>query len=168
MLSASALSQTDFFGFHHVHFPLVRSRAPTRDAVIQSNQQRGKRHELNYKLVFGVVVGAALGAAAIQGLHAQAKPKAYTVSELETLDAAANAAFVPLSRLRNRRPVVAICALAVERLLLWRGRRRNVSPSPSGIAWSRRRPFTNRKPGMTSRRSVTRPSRQFGDTLSKR
>ena len=50
----------------------------------------------NYKLVFGAVVGAALGAAAIQGLHAQAKPKAYTISELETLDATANSAFVPL------------------------------------------------------------------------
>ena len=33
---------------------------------------------------------------AVQTLHAQAKPKAYTVSELEMLDAAANAAFVPL------------------------------------------------------------------------
>ena len=43
-----------------------------------------------------VVAGTALGAAAMQGLHAQAKPKAYTVSELETLDAAANTAFVPL------------------------------------------------------------------------
>ena len=32
---------------------------------------------------------------AIQGLQAQAKPKAYTVSELETLDAAAIATFVP-------------------------------------------------------------------------
>jgi uncharacterized protein (DUF1330 family) len=31
----------------------------------------------------------------MQGLHAQAKPKAYTVSELETLDAAALAAFGP-------------------------------------------------------------------------
>jgi uncharacterized protein (DUF1330 family) len=50
----------------------------------------------HYKLVFGIALGAALGAAAMQGLHAQAKPKAYTVSELETLDAAANAAFVPL------------------------------------------------------------------------
>jgi uncharacterized protein (DUF1330 family) len=48
------------------------------------------------KIMLAVVVGAALGAAAVQGLHAQAKPKAYTVSELETLDAAANAAFVPL------------------------------------------------------------------------
>ena len=50
----------------------------------------------NFKFVMVAVVGAALGAAAMQGLHAQAKPKAYTVSELETLDAAANAAFVPL------------------------------------------------------------------------
>jgi uncharacterized protein (DUF1330 family) len=47
-------------------------------------------------VVLSMIAGAALGAAAIQGLHAQAKPKAYTVSELETLDAAANAAFVPL------------------------------------------------------------------------
>ena len=48
------------------------------------------------KIVLAVVVGTAFGAAAVQGLHAQAKPKAYTVSELQTLDAAANAAFVPL------------------------------------------------------------------------
>jgi uncharacterized protein (DUF1330 family) len=48
------------------------------------------------KIMLAVVVGAALGAATVQGLYAQAKPKAYTVSELETLDAAANAAFVPI------------------------------------------------------------------------
>ena len=66
----------------------------------------------NYKLVFGVVVGAALGAAAIQGLHAQAKPKAYTVSELETLDAAPKPRSSLLSRLRKRLRVVAVCALA--------------------------------------------------------
>jgi uncharacterized protein (DUF1330 family) len=49
-----------------------------------------------YTVVLSMIAGAALGGAAIQGLHAQAKPKAYTVSELETIDAAANAAFVPL------------------------------------------------------------------------
>ncbi len=49
----------------------------------------------NYKLVFGIVVGAALGAAAMQGLQAQTKPKAYSISELETLDAAAADAFAP-------------------------------------------------------------------------
>ena len=42
-----------------------------------------------------MIVGTALGGAAIQGVHAQlSAKKAYTVSELETLDAAANA-FVP-------------------------------------------------------------------------
>ncbi len=49
-----------------------------------------------YTVALSMIAGAALGAMAIQGLHAQAKPKAYSVSELETLDAAANAAFVPL------------------------------------------------------------------------
>jgi uncharacterized protein (DUF1330 family) len=39
------------------------------------------------KIVIALVAGVALGAAAMQGLHAQAKPKAYTVSELETIDA---------------------------------------------------------------------------------
>jgi len=43
-----------------------------------------------------MLASAALGALAVQGLHAQAKPKAYTVSELETTDAAALAAYVPL------------------------------------------------------------------------
>jgi uncharacterized protein (DUF1330 family) len=47
------------------------------------------------KIVIALVAGVALGAAAIQGLHAQAKPKAYSVSELEVLDATALAAYVP-------------------------------------------------------------------------
>jgi uncharacterized protein (DUF1330 family) len=47
-----------------------------------------------YTVALSMLAGIALGAAAIQGLHAQAKPKAYSVSELETLDATANAAFV--------------------------------------------------------------------------
>ena len=49
-----------------------------------------------YKTLLAVLAGVAIGAAAVQGLHAQAKPKAYTVSELETRDAAAQAAFVPV------------------------------------------------------------------------
>ena len=48
-----------------------------------------------FKFALAVIVGAGLGAAAMQGLHAQAKLKAYSVSELETLDAAAQAAYVP-------------------------------------------------------------------------
>jgi uncharacterized protein (DUF1330 family) len=48
-----------------------------------------------FKIAIAVVAGAALGAAAVQGLNAQAKPKAYTVAELETLDVAAQASYVP-------------------------------------------------------------------------
>jgi uncharacterized protein (DUF1330 family) len=47
------------------------------------------------KMMITLVAGVALGAAAVQGLHAQAKPKAYTVAELEVLDATAVAAYVP-------------------------------------------------------------------------
>jgi uncharacterized protein (DUF1330 family) len=50
------------------------------------------------KIVLAVVAGVALGAAGVQGLHAQAKPKAYTVTELEPLDAAAAAAFATVAR----------------------------------------------------------------------
>jgi uncharacterized protein (DUF1330 family) len=48
-----------------------------------------------YTVALSMLTGIALGAAAIQGLHAQAKPKAYTISELEVLDATALAAYVP-------------------------------------------------------------------------
>jgi uncharacterized protein (DUF1330 family) len=51
-----------------------------------------------FKIVLAVVAGAALGAAAVEGLHAQAKPKAYIVTDIEVLDTAANAAFTPLIR----------------------------------------------------------------------
>jgi hypothetical protein len=41
------------------------------------------------KMVLTLVAGVPLGAAAVQGLHAEAKPKAYLVSESEILDRAA-------------------------------------------------------------------------------
>src|SRR5262249_43346649 len=44
-----------------------------------------------YTVVLSIIAGAALGGAAIQGLHAQAKPKAYAITELESLDAQASA-----------------------------------------------------------------------------
>jgi uncharacterized protein (DUF1330 family) len=52
---------------------------------------------MNRSITLGIAMlaSAALGAAAMQGLHAQAKPKAYTVAELETLDATAQASYVP-------------------------------------------------------------------------
>ncbi len=46
-----------------------------------------------YTVALSMLAGAAIGAFAVQGLHAQAKTKkAYTVTELETLDAKAAAA----------------------------------------------------------------------------
>ena len=51
-----------------------------------------------YTVALSMIAGAALGGAAIQGLHAQAKPKAYVVSETEAVDAAAQAAYTPLVR----------------------------------------------------------------------
>jgi uncharacterized protein (DUF1330 family) len=50
------------------------------------------------KIAVAVIAGAALGAAAVQGLHAQAKPKAFVITETEVLDAAALAAYSPLAR----------------------------------------------------------------------
>lgn len=41
------------------------------------------------KLAMTLVVGAGIGGAAVHGLHAQAKPKAYLVTETEILDPAA-------------------------------------------------------------------------------
>ena len=51
-----------------------------------------------FKIALAVVAGAALGAAAMQGLHAQATPKAYAITETEVLDAAAQAAYTPVVR----------------------------------------------------------------------
>ena len=51
-----------------------------------------------YTVTLSVLAGIAVGAAAVQGLHAQAKPKAYLISETEALDAAAVAAYGPLMR----------------------------------------------------------------------
>src|ERR1019366_5863913 len=49
----------------------------------------------NYKVVIALLAGAAIGGAAVQGLHAQAKSKAYRVSESEVLDAAATTSYNP-------------------------------------------------------------------------
>jgi uncharacterized protein (DUF1330 family) len=38
-----------------------------------------------FKIVIAAVAGAALGATAVQGLHAQAKLKAYSIGELEVI-----------------------------------------------------------------------------------
>src|SRR5580704_18618427 len=49
----------------------------------------------NYKVAIALVVGAAIGGATIQGLHAQATPKAYVVTEIEVIDQEAQNAYLP-------------------------------------------------------------------------
>jgi uncharacterized protein (DUF1330 family) len=53
---------------------------------------------IRYKIPLAILAGAALGAVAMQGLHAQAKLKAHSVGEIETLDATAQAAYLPAAR----------------------------------------------------------------------
>ncbi len=52
----------------------------------------------SYKFALAAISTFVVGAAAMQVLQAQTKPKAYYVSESEVLDVAANAAFVPIAR----------------------------------------------------------------------
>ena len=47
------------------------------------------------KMMLAFVVGAALALPTVRGLHAQAKPKAYTVIEVEVIDEAALKAHLP-------------------------------------------------------------------------
>ena len=49
----------------------------------------------HYTVGFAMLVGFGFGAITVQSLHAQAKPKAYLVTESEVIDAAALATYVP-------------------------------------------------------------------------
>jgi uncharacterized protein (DUF1330 family) len=42
-----------------------------------------------------MLAGVAVGALAVQGLHAQATPKAYVITEIEVIDQAAQNAYLP-------------------------------------------------------------------------
>jgi len=53
----------------------------------------------NFGIAMVMLAGAALGAFAVEGIHAQgAKLKAYVISENEILDASAQAAYLPAAR----------------------------------------------------------------------
>jgi hypothetical protein len=56
--------------------------------LVFGGQLGGPIMKTSYVVAISLIAGAALGAAAIQGLHAQAKPKAYLVTESEILDRA--------------------------------------------------------------------------------
>ncbi len=48
-----------------------------------------------YTIALSMLAGVAIGAGAIEGLHAQSTPKAYVVTEVEVLDQAAQTAYLP-------------------------------------------------------------------------
>ena len=53
----------------------------------------------NYRTMMVLLAGVAIGAIALEGLHAQgAKQKAYAIGETEILDPAAQAAYLPAAR----------------------------------------------------------------------
>ena len=49
----------------------------------------------NFKFALAMFAGFGLGAVAVQGLHAQAKPPVYSVSEIDIADQAAYSAYIP-------------------------------------------------------------------------
>ena len=54
---------------------------------------------MNARYLVTLLAGVAIGAVALQSLHAQgAKQKAYTVAEVEVLDPSAQAAYLPAAR----------------------------------------------------------------------
>jgi uncharacterized protein (DUF1330 family) len=66
------------------------------------NKQSSTRENIvktNYKIAIAVVAGAAIGGAAVQGLHAQAKPPVYVVSEITVTNVDAYAKeYAPLAQ----------------------------------------------------------------------
>src|ERR1700723_3408180 len=52
----------------------------------------------HYTVALAMVAGFGLGAVAVQGLHAQANPPVYSVAEIDVLDQAAFAAYVPTAQ----------------------------------------------------------------------
>jgi hypothetical protein len=69
-----------------------------RDARKEASQSGEDIVKTNYKVAIAIVAGAAIGGAAIQGIHAQAKPPVYVVSEITVSNADAYAKeYAPIS-----------------------------------------------------------------------
>jgi uncharacterized protein (DUF1330 family) len=91
-------SKTDllFSVSHHLHLQVTGLHALAGDRAL--THRRRRIMNTKSKIAVAMIVGAAFGAAATQGLHAQAKLKAYSVGELEPLDPAAMADYLPAAR----------------------------------------------------------------------
>jgi uncharacterized protein (DUF1330 family) len=55
-------------------------------ADVEAFKTREEAMKTRYTVTVSMLAGAALGAAAVQGLHAQAKPAVYQVTEIEVLN----------------------------------------------------------------------------------
>ena len=58
---------------------------------------------MKYSIVISLVIGTAIGAAAVQGLHAQATLAAYSVSEIEVTDQAGYAPIAAILTAENQK-----------------------------------------------------------------
>jgi uncharacterized protein (DUF1330 family) len=70
---------------------LLRLRDFQGTSSLDPHKQGSDNMKTHYTVALSMLAGVAIGAVAIQGLHAQATPKAYTVTELQTIDAQAAA-----------------------------------------------------------------------------
>ena len=63
----------------------ARSALPNREEIMRTR----------YTVALAMFAGFGLGAIAVQGLHAQAKPPVYSVAEIDIADQAAYSTYVP-------------------------------------------------------------------------
>src|SRR3954469_2393821 len=132
------------------------------------NLQRTCVMHTKSKIVVALVAGVALGAAAVQGLHAQAKPKAYLVTESEVLDQAALDSYMP--------GVTGALPAGGGRFLAGPGVTKataivGTAPQRFGIAEfdtvDQAQAYMNPRAAKHSLRSATRRSRSLGNSLSR-
>jgi uncharacterized protein (DUF1330 family) len=63
--------------------------------LVFGGDEREDIMKTRYAVALSMIAGAALGGAAIQGLHAQAKLKAYSIAEVEVTNASAQPGYLP-------------------------------------------------------------------------
>ena len=121
------------------------------------------------KFALAIVVGAALGGAAVHGLHAQGKPKAYSITETEVIDRAAQQVYTPLVQTAQKAAPGNARNFQTSggRVIELEEPRPSALPSRNGTAPSKRKRSMAQRRSRTLSRSAARRSRQSGDTSSK-
>jgi uncharacterized protein (DUF1330 family) len=75
--------------------PIVDTTQISVFAFVHQIFFRENAMDTKYTIAVALLAGAAIGGAAVQGLHAQASPKAYVVTEIEIINQEAQDAYVP-------------------------------------------------------------------------